>query len=52
MAKSMTLRSKLTWMTLITILALVALVVLMLNGERHQMLEDRQNKVRSLVEVA
>ncbi|QRM19500.1 methyl-accepting chemotaxis protein [Dechloromonas sp. TW-R-39-2] len=48
----MTLRSKLLAMTIATIAALVFLFAVLLSNERHQLLEDRQDKVRNLVEVA
>ena len=48
----MTLRGKLLAMTVATIAALVFLFVVMLSNERHQLIEDRQDKVRNLVEVA
>ncbi|KAB2919572.1 MAG: methyl-accepting chemotaxis protein [Dechloromonas sp.] len=49
---NMTLRGKLTAMTLATIGALIVLfAVLLIDGKQH-MMEDRQNKVRNLVEVA
>ncbi|UCV12951.1 methyl-accepting chemotaxis protein [Dechloromonas denitrificans] len=48
----MTLRSKLLAMTIATIAALVFLFGVLLSSERHQLLEDRQDKVRNLVEVA
>ena len=47
-----TLRTKLLAMTATTIVALAALFVLLLINEKSQMLEDRQAKVRNLVEVA
>ncbi len=48
----MTLRSKLTAMTLATIAALVVLFSVLLYDGKSSMLQDRQNKVRNLVEVA
>lgn len=47
-----TLRTKLLAMTATTIVALAALFVLLLINEKSQMLEDRQAKIRNLVEVA
>ena len=48
--KTMTLRGKLLTMTVTTVIALTALFsVLLINGKR-QMLEDREAKVRTLVE--
>ena len=48
----MTLRSKLIAMTLATIAALIVLFAVLLSNSKAQMLEDRQYKVRNLVEVA
>ena len=48
----MTLRGKLTAMTLATIGALVILFAVLLVDGKQRMMEDRENKVRSLVEVA
>ena len=48
----LTLRTKLLAMTATTIVALAALFVVLLINEKSQMLEDRQAKVRNLVEVA
>ncbi|WP_371322604.1 methyl-accepting chemotaxis protein [Dechloromonas sp. ZY10] len=50
--QKMSLRGKLTAMTLATIVALVALFAVLLINERNLMMEDRQDKVRNLVEVA
>ena len=47
-----TLRSKLTAMAGATIAALIVLFVVLLISGKNQMLEDRQAKVRNLVEVA
>ena len=47
-----TLRGKLTAMTLATIAALIVLFVALLINSKSQMLGDRQDKVRNLVEVA
>lgn len=51
-ANGMSLRSKLTAMTLGTIAALVVLFAILLINGKSQMLGDRQDKVRNLVEVA
>ncbi|MDD2885910.1 MAG: methyl-accepting chemotaxis protein [Dechloromonas sp.] len=48
----MTLRNKLTAMTLATIGALLVLFSVLLYDGKHSMLEDRENKVRNLVEAA
>ena len=48
----MSLRGKLTAMTIGTVLALVALFAVLLISSKSQMMEDRQAKVRNLVEVA
>ena len=50
--QKMSLRGKLTVMTVVTILALVALFTFFLINQKNLMLEDRQDKVRNLVEVA
>jgi len=47
----MTLRGKLTAMTLATIGALIILFAVLLIDGKQRMMEDRQNKVRNLVEV-
>lgn len=52
MATKMTLRSKLLGMTLATILALCVLFAVLLVNQRQQLLSDRQDKVRNLVETA
>ncbi len=52
MKKSTTLRGKLTAMTLATIGALIVLFAVLLVDGRQRMMEDRQNKVRNLVEVS
>ncbi|RKT60724.1 methyl-accepting chemotaxis sensory transducer with Cache sensor [Azonexus fungiphilus] len=49
---TMTLRGKLTAMTLATIGALIILFAVLLVDGKQRMMEDRQNKVRNLVEVA
>ena len=48
----MTLRGKLTAMTLATIGALAILFAVLLVDGKQRMMEDRQNKVRNLVEAA
>ncbi|WP_301332251.1 methyl-accepting chemotaxis protein [Azonexus sp. R2A61] len=48
----MSLRGKLTAMTLTTIGALIVLFVVLLIDGKNSMMEDRKNKVRNLVEVA
>ncbi len=48
----MSLRGKLTVMTLATIVALIVLFAVLLVDGKTRMMEDRQNKVRNLVEVA
>lgn len=48
----MTLRGKLTAMTFATIGALIILFAVLLIGGKQRMMEDRQNKVRNLVEAA
>lgn len=48
----LTLRGKLFAMTAATVIALAALFVVLLLNSKSQMLEDRQAKVRNLVEVA
>src|SRR5574343_1109732 len=50
--QKMSLRGKLTAMTLATIVALVALLAVLLINGRNLMMEDRQDKVRNLVEGA
>ncbi len=51
MAKPMTLRGKLTAMTIATIGALIILFAVMLISGKQRMLEDREAKVRNLVET-
>ena len=51
-AKPMTLRGKLTTMTLATVGALIILFTVLLIDGKQRMMEDRQHKVRNLVEVA
>jgi methyl-accepting chemotaxis protein len=51
-ASGFTLRGKLVAMTLATIGALIVLFTILLINDRSQMLGDRQDKVRNLVEVA
>jgi len=48
----MSLRSKLNGLTAITVVGLCVLVIVVLLGERRQLLADRQEKIRNLVEVA
>jgi len=48
----LTLRSRLNALTAITIIGLCLLSAIVLFGERNQLLADRQEKVRNLVEVA
>jgi methyl-accepting chemotaxis protein len=48
----MTLRGKLTAMTLATIGALIILFAFLLVDGKQRMMDDRQNKLRNLVEVA
>ena len=48
---TLTLRGKLTAMTLATIIALVVLFVFLLIDGKQRMMLDRQDKVRNLVEV-
>lgn len=48
----LSLRAKLNGLTIATIVALCLLSIIMLMGLRSQLLTDRQEKVRSLVEVA
>jgi methyl-accepting chemotaxis protein len=48
----MSLRTKLHGLTAITVVGLCVLVIVVLMGERSQLLADRQEKIRNLVEVA
>ncbi|MFV0371458.1 MAG: cache domain-containing protein, partial [Azonexus sp.] len=48
---ALTLRGKLTAMTLATIVALTVLFAFLLYHGKQRMMEDRQDKVRNLVEV-
>ncbi len=50
--REMMLRSRLNSLTAITIAGLCLLIVVVLIGEKNQLLLDRQEKVRNLVEVA
>lgn len=50
--RGMSLRSKLLAMTVMTVAALAVLFTVLLINGKSQMLEDRQAKVRNLVEVA
>jgi methyl-accepting chemotaxis protein len=52
MSAKMTLRTKLVTMILGTVFGLFTLFVILLINSREQMMEDRQAKVRNLVEVA
>jgi methyl-accepting chemotaxis protein len=51
-SSGMSLRGKLTAMTIATIAALAVLFTVLLMNEKNQMMADRQAKVRNLVEVA
>ncbi|WP_412480391.1 methyl-accepting chemotaxis protein [Azonexus sp. IMCC34839] len=51
-AGGMSLRSKLMTMSVATVLALTVLFIVLLINSKSQMLGDRQDKVRNLVEVA
>jgi methyl-accepting chemotaxis protein len=48
----LSLRSKLNGLTLIAVVGLCLLSLIVLMGERSQLLADRQEKIRNLVEVA
>jgi methyl-accepting chemotaxis protein len=48
----MSLRARLNWLTAITVVGLCLLAVIVLLGERSQLLADRKEKIRNLVEVA
>jgi methyl-accepting chemotaxis protein len=48
----MTLRAKLTWMTVVTVVTLCVLFIGLLNFQKNQLLSDRQDKLRTLVESA
>ncbi len=50
--EGMTLRSKLFGMTVATIVALCVLFVVLLNNQKNQLLSDRKEKIRNLVEYA
>lgn len=52
LGSTLTLRGKLTAMTLATIIALVVLFIFLLIDGKQRMMLDRQDKVRNLVEVA
>ena len=52
MGQGMTLRGKLAAMTIATVGALILLFAVLLISSKNQMLGDRQDKVRNLVEVA
>ena len=51
-AQGLSLRSKLAAMTIATILALIALIAVVLINSRDELLNDRKEKVRNLVETA
>ena len=48
----LSLRSKLNLLTVLTVIALCLLATIVLIGEKSQLVADRKDKVRSLVEVA
>lgn len=48
----MSLRTKLNGLTAVVVVALLVLVAVVLQGERRQLMADRQEKVRNLVETA
>jgi methyl-accepting chemotaxis protein len=50
--EKMSLRSKLNGLTAITVAGLCILVAIVLIGEKNQLLADRKEKIRNLVEVA
>ena len=50
--KNMSLRTRLNGLTVITIAGLCLLAAIVLIGEKNQLLADRKDKIRSLVEVA
>ena len=50
--KELSLRNKLRGLTMATIIGLCVLFAVLLSNERNQLLSDRQEKVRNLVEVA
>jgi methyl-accepting chemotaxis protein len=49
---SMSLQAKLRTLTIMTVVGLCVLFTVLLHNERNQLLSDRQDKVRNLVEVA
>ena len=49
--QAMTLRGKLVAMTIATIVALIVLFGVMLSNSRTELIEDRKEKVRNLVEA-
>ena len=51
-ANKMSLRARLNGLTVITIVGLCLLATVILLGERNQLLNDRKEKIRNLVEVA
>jgi methyl-accepting chemotaxis protein len=52
MGKAMSLRSKLNALIAVTVIGLCLLATIVLIGEKSQLLADRKDKIRSLVEVA
>jgi len=50
--KNMSLRNRLIGLTVMTVLGLCLLAAIVLIGEKNQLLADRKDKIRSLVEVA
>ena len=49
---NLTLRAKLTWMTIVTVATLCALFIALLSFQKNQLMSDRQDKLRTLVESA
>ena len=49
--QGLSLRGKLAAMTIATILALIALIAVVLINSRDELLNDRKEKVRNLVEI-
>ena len=50
--KPVSIRTKFLWLTGITVLSLVVLFAVVLATEKSLLMQDRQEKVRNLVEVA
>lgn len=50
--KGVSLRTKLNGLTVVTVVGLCILVAIVLLGEKAQLLTDRKDKIRNLVEVA